>query len=240
MYNINCDSKEPWRLWEFCRALLLGILVAGFHSMHGQTTANIYQSLDDAAKIATTRDAAQALSTEIVIRTLFGPLPQSFHSRVVEAELDHIAGRHSGIGEASIARAVDKLGITLGGTLYTGTNELQVHLLRVLLFRDIPNLLKSPGALVEDGVTTPEMSPMGAAFLGLLLLRQKLTNPVWFGNPDDQNRAWLGNQRPQGLRVQPAQPHEVTVLINALTKGLLNETSPVTAAFYKFLDDAGF
>jgi hypothetical protein len=119
-------------------------------------------------------------------------------------------------------------------------------LLRVSLFPELPSLMRSPTPPPTGSLVGPDLTPIGAIGLGLLLLTQKLANPEWFGSPDDQNKLWATYRQPQ--TAGPAQsrgtgsrqdPPEVATLIARVKRGLGDERSSVTSAFHGFLDNIG-
>jgi hypothetical protein len=146
----------------------------------------------------------------------------------------------------AIADAANYLGRYLGGSSYTGTNELQVRLLHDAMYRDLPHLLKSPTPPENKDLVGPDMTPGGGAYIALLLLRQKLTNPNWFGDPDAHNQLMLHPPNPQtqakpfsSLRVSQEPALSVAVR-QKLARGLKSDNNAMTAAFHRFLDIAGF
>jgi hypothetical protein len=207
---------------------------------------NPYQHIDDLARNPRDYATIQALYEQITATTLFGPYPESISSRLYRNEMNHGGTTSSPITEKSIADAANYLGRYLGGSSYTGTNELQVRLLRVAMYRDLPHLLKSPTPPENKDVVGPDMTPAGGAYIALLLLRQKLTNPNWFGDPDAQNQLMLHPPNPQtqakpfsSLRVSQEPALSVAVR-QKLARGLKSDNNAMTAAFHRFLDMAGF
>jgi hypothetical protein len=208
---------------------------------------NPYQHIDDLSKNATDKATVETLYRLITGSTFFGPYPNSISSRLYRTELAHEGAASSSITEKSVADAVNYLGQYLGGSTYTGTNELQVHLLRVAMFPDLPHLLKSPSPHDPKKLVGPDMTPAGGAYISLLLLRQKLTNPNWYGDPDTQNQQVLShipkpqtqNRYTDTRRVEAEPPLSVAVRTQ-LARDFQNEKSATVAAFNRFLDLAGF
>jgi hypothetical protein len=114
---------------------------------------------------------------------------------MVRAELSFQAGTHPAITEEALADAVNALGTKLGARRYTGTNAMQIRLLRVNFMAELQHLVRSYAPRADKSLVGPDMSPTGALWVGFTLLRQKLTNPAWYGNPDQQNRIALTASR---------------------------------------------
>lgn len=207
---------------------------------------NPYQHLDDAARVAHDAPTVGLLIDDIYGTALFGRLSPRLTERIVRAELSFQGGAHPAITEKALADAVNALGTQLGTGRYTGTNALQIRLLRVDFMAELPHLIRSYAPRADKSLVGSDMSPCGAVWVGFLILRQKLTNPAWYGDPDQQNKTWLAASRPTQSSTSSyrsstgPEPPEVTALANALTNGLAMEGSPVTSAFHNFLDIAGF
>jgi hypothetical protein len=165
--------------------------------------------------------------------------------RLVRAQLKFINGAEVKVTEASISSAVNMLGSALDKKSYSFTNERQVRLLRVSLFPELKYLLQSPTAPPPNQLVSSDLSPAGGMFLACLLLRQKLTNPAWFGDPDEQNQRWMSPSKPDrnaptghSLHIRPLSQHEAN-LIAVLTTGLSNDSSQTASDFNRFFDELG-
>lgn len=217
-------------------------------SQHKMLSGNLYQNLDDLARDAHDPASVQSLNQAIVgSYAMFGPVPESsLLPRMDRTELGYMGGRESKVTEASVANAINYLGRQLAGSSYTGTNELQVHLLRVDMYRNLPHLLQSPTPHSAKKLVGPDMTPAGGAFIALFLLSQKLTNSDWFGDPDTQNKKWLAWVPDPNARIvsyiSPSTPDPpVAVAVrHKLERGLQSENSSTTRGFHRFLDIVGF
>jgi hypothetical protein len=177
--------------------------------------------------------------------TLGGPLPDALTRRLERAQQQFLRGDRPAFSELTLADAINRLGCRLNAAVYTGTNELQLHLLRKGLCRNVPVLLACPETGEPDA---DALSPAGAAYIGFLLLRQKLANPAWFGNPDEQNKAWIafeanpkkGEQKVQYRLSVQAEPVEATEFRALLRTASSHRRSKPAKAFAKFLDELRF
>jgi len=206
-------------------------------------TQSFFKSLDQ--QTANAKDAAsiRALFLEIHNRTVFGPLPESILQKAARAQENFLKGTQPPITEEAIANAVNTMGKTLIGNDFTGTNTMQVHLLRIRRLAVLPTLLATGSPRPADKIVANDMSPAGAVYLGLLLLRQKVANPAWFGDPDAQNKQLLSAQfkavpRGKVIRVKD-EPDEQATFRMMLQRGLADEGSSTTKAYHSFMDNLG-
>jgi len=205
-----------------------------------------YESLSHKAETAKDDDSIRDLFVEIQRRTLGCDLAKTFLERLVRVQRRFQQGKKFVITESALADAVNALGYNLNPGLYSGTNALQIHLLRVHQSRELGTLLAAPA--------TPEsqqeaFTPAGAVYIGFFLLRQKLANRAWFGDPDEQNKTWISAQtRHQGpattksqyrLTIQP-EPVEETNFRIMLKNDLPHKGSGAAHAFGEFLQSLGF
>jgi hypothetical protein len=234
-------SRNVWKRILLSALILFAGIMQAAEALH---MSNPYKSLDDRARDAKTFQSTQALVREIYARTLFGgELAPSLLLRVTRSE--ECTTSCLGITENDVTAAVNMLGKELDPTNYTGTNVQQVRLLRVAMFGDLPHLLKSPTRPPDGKIIGSDMTPAGAFFLALTLLRQKISNPAWFGDPDKQNTEWVTrprttlnkehNQVYSRVRVESELPR-VTKIRQALVTGLANDRSPLASVFNRFLD----
>lgn len=210
-------------------------------------SSNPYQHVDDLSRNVHDEATVQALYQKIIGTTFFGPFPDSITSRMYRTELARAGVTSSPITEKSVADAVNYLGQYLGGSNYTGTNELQVHLLRIAMYRDIPHLLKSPTPPDHQKLVGPDMTPAGGAYIALLLLRQKLTNPEWFGDPDAQNQLALSYhvdpqaQARDSIATQVYKEPALSVAVRRkMDRDFKGNGNATISAFHRFLDLVGF
>ena len=91
------------------------------------------------------------------------------------------------------------------------------------------------------------MKQNGGSHIALLVLRQKLTNPNWYGDPDTQNQKVLSHipdpktqtRYTDRLSVE-AEPQLSVTVRRKLARDFQNENSATVVAFHRFLDLAGF
>jgi hypothetical protein len=241
-----CIQLRLFILTTACSAFLA--VVPSVNAQQGKTqmlSHNPYQHIDDLSRNARDYASVEALFHQITESTFFGPYPDSISSRMCRMELNHIGVESSRITERSVADAVNYMGKYLGGSSYTGTNALQVHLLRIAMYPDLPHLLKSPTPHDPQKLVGPDLTPAGGAYIALLVLRQKLTNPNWFGDPDAQNQVVLSytpdpqSQTSNVLRVEKEPALSITVR-QKLARDLKSDSNGTVVAFQHFLDLAGF
>ncbi len=219
----------------------LGIAsIAWSQTMVGPKPDSAYKSLDVKSEAATSRENIRALFLEIHGRTMFGPMPKTVLDRLVKTQEAFLAGTQSPVTEQAVADAVNAMGRALDPETYTGTNALQVRLLRISFLPSLPNLLSSGSSRPASKIVSNDLSPAGATYLGLLLVRQKLANSAWFGDPDIQNKKWVSPTTRAAGRKPAAfmrdEPAEQTKFRLSLQQGFSNEGSPETRAFHAFLD----
>ena len=231
--------------------LLLALLLASrqaaaMQNSNREKSLNPYEPLNQ--KAANSRDAVSIrdLFIDIQLRTLGHPLPESLTKRLVNVQCRFQEGKQSPVTEAALAHAINRLGHRLNPVVFSGTNELQIHLLRLHMRGDLANLLTSPVSSMPRQET---LSPPGAVYMGFLLLRQKLANRAWFGNPDEQNKIWIAAEAKRPNAADTKYQHRVTVQDEPMEEtnfrlmmkiGLEDEHSMTTKAFREFLDSLGF
>jgi hypothetical protein len=168
--------------------------------------------------------------------------------RLAHAQRDFQAGKRAPVTEEALAEAVNGLGRKLNPDIYSGTNALQIHLLRVHCMRDVKTLLASPDHPQPESAADNRLSPAGAVYIGFLLLRQKLANPAWFGDPDAQNKIWMDSKTSHPPSPQTKYQYRVTVQaeppeetkLRLMLADLAHENSATTKAFHQFLDALAF
>ncbi len=222
--------------------LCLGVseLVGVAYSQARMSTG--YESLNRNAILSKDEMSVRILVSEIVGRTLFGHVTPSVVDRIVRAELSFRTGQQTSVTEEQISDAVNTLGTALIGSAYRPTNAAQVRLLRIAMCFNVPQLLKSPTPAASPALVGPDLSPSGASLLGLLLLRQKLTNPAWFADADQMNKQWVQWRPTQKSNTPPYRLGSSTAsltttkLIATINEGMQDESSMIAAGFHSFLD----
>ncbi len=205
---------------------------------------NPYHSLDESSRNAVDGPSIQRLFQLIYGTTFFGELPSAMITRLTRAQQQAMRDPNGSVNEAGVADAINMLGSKLGHGSFTPTNATQVRLLRVSLYPDLPQLLRSPIAPPTDSIVGSDLSPAGGVFLSFLLLRQKLVNPYWVGDPDEQNARWIKKDRPSisraqtSLRITPMSPNEFQLEM-MIAKELKDGRGKTIAAFNRFFDLLG-
>ena len=181
----NLRRRRPTMLMVKALALGMAINCAALGQKPYTQITMPYESLNEKARALNDETSVRALLDEIAGQVGFGSLPPAIQNRIVRAEIALGRGEAASVQEAAIADAVNVLGQAIAPGLYTRTNEKQVRMLRVAMFKNVPKLVQSPTPPPADNIVGPDMSPSGAIYVSLLLLHQKLVNPVWIGDPDE-------------------------------------------------------
>ncbi len=204
-----------------------------------QSMRNPYESLDVKAQQATSESSCRALFQEIHGRTLFGTLPNSVMARLIRAQLGFVQSGHPTTTESAVADAVNFFGPLLDSAVYTGTNATQIRLLRLSFFFEVRHLLQAANRSAMEPLGDSILSPAGGMFLASLLLRNKLTNPAWYGDPDAQNKVFFTNDPTVRAHLASLARNDSNRLWAALTPGLADETGIIVSTFHRFLDILG-
>lgn len=178
-----------------------------------------YKRIELATKAAHNGDetAVRVLTDEIfalapeIPQEVRGPLEE----RVVRAELEFRKEQHAPISEAGIANGVNLLADHFGAPEFAKTSEEQVSDLRMNLIPAFPTLLAS--RLGSDNSTIHQFSPAEAAFLTLVMARQKVSNARYQVTPEQWKAARkLGHTAgpsPQAIRAPNPQAEQMRNLI---------------------------
>ena len=125
--------------------------------------------------------------------------------RLVHAELKFRAGK-KGLRESGVVRVINSLAERFGAPAYAKTSPLQVRVMRAELVRYLPSLVavetreEKKGAKKEVGdQLDPEVSPLEATLLTMLMIQQKMLNNDWQQSPEEWPEHWrrLRSSRPQ-------------------------------------------
>jgi hypothetical protein len=156
------DGKQP--------AALLGQLNEKAKAVKGGGEASIRKLADEVFKSVALEQAPAGMLDAV-------------KDRLVRAEVSYQNGRAQGITEISVVRAVNGLAIKFKAPEYAKTSRYEVRKLRMGVLAIAPNFIA--GGRSSDSQQpkrigssiAPDMSPMEAAFVTVLLLRQKVSNP---------------------------------------------------------------
>jgi len=144
-----------------------------------------WATLNNQAKNA--NDEASATQLASTIRQQFPWVPaeqwNAIQGRLVAAELRYRAGERRAVGEGQILGALNHLVATLKLPSYASSSKKQVHYVRVASNAIVPELVKLNEAKQDD--PDAGLSPLGAVYVTLVLMEQKLNNPDFQIAPDE-------------------------------------------------------
>ncbi len=147
------------------------------------------------------RELADVLFSEFGVAGLTAEATEGIKSRLVEAELKY-RENHQGVREANIVRLINDLADKLGAPDYARTSPEQVRVMRAELRIFLPSLVAVETQEEKMGLKrkvgtemNPEVSPLEAAFLAMLMMQQKMLNDDWQQTPQE----WASNRRKKQL-----------------------------------------
>jgi hypothetical protein len=168
------------------------------------------QRIEIATKAARSGDESSIRVLTDEIFNLASELPeqikQPLKERVVRAEIAFRKQRHEPISESQIADGVNLLADRFGAPQFAKTSAEQVSDLRMNLTHAFPSLLAS--RLGQDASTIHQFSPAEAAFLMLVMARQKVSNAD-YQVPPEQWRAFQKARRTTSTGAQIVRPANV-------------------------------
>lgn len=148
----------------------------------------------------------QAIADEIdsVIRafplskTYFGTAGER-HDSLVAAELLYHQGKHAGVTEAAVARAINRSALMFNAPIWAQTSTSQVRRFRASMIAYMPSFIgKQPVSrkASETSAKLPSlMSPGEAVFVFAALTYQKMNNPEWQLSPKEERQQWSAKHR---------------------------------------------
>lgn len=237
------------RLKVFVSVLLC---VAAFQTVAWSQTMNrppAVVQLDQLAQKAAGSDpeSIRALVVGIfVIAGLQSDHVASIQDRIVAAELSYRNGQHDSIPQRNIVAVLNELAKTLNLPTYARTTAKQVGQIRSTLRVLAPhlsgfNLAKAPAA-------PNQMSPIEAAAVALVLIKQKIDNPAYQVEPSEWDRSHPGgaSASPENAKHRPSLEQKIrSPRAQELITAFQQTTSAMSATELavvtnKTLDDAGF
>ena len=161
--------------------------------MWGQTMSmsSRFAHLNQLTQLARTSDpdAIQNVVAEMfLIAGLQGPLSSTIEGRVVQAEIAYRHQQRGAVSVSTITAQLNRLADTFNLPSYARTSANQVRAVRISMLTVVPEL----GAQffkISQGTISEQMSPMEAAFVGLMLISQKLNNPAFQVDPAEWDTA---------------------------------------------------
>lgn len=147
---------------------------------------NLVARLDAKAKAArggeegAVRDLADEVFKTVALDQAPAGMLDAVKDRLVRAELAHRNGKAEGIAEVNVVKVINGLATEFKAPEYAKTSRYEVRKLRVRTLPLLPNFIADGQQPKKVGTSISEkMSPMEAAFVTALLLRQKLSNPEY-------------------------------------------------------------
>jgi hypothetical protein len=131
------------------------------------------------------RDLADEVFTEFGYSEVAGVL-SLFKDRLVRAEINYRRTGNGGIPERNVVRMLNGLTKELGAPDYARVSVHQVRYLRVNLLPVFPSFIGHSSTRQSNrSIIDPEMSPLEATGLTLLLVTQKLANEDFQVTPEE-------------------------------------------------------
>lgn len=226
--------------------LVLVVITLGMQIIRAQsnpdTREGVFQRIDRLARDADRDETKLPELAKVIISSsaIATPDQESVVDAVVSAERNYRAKKHSGVSEAQIVIAINRLADSFQSPEYARTSKEQVRDLRLALITLTPNVMRSIPS--SKGEKLPaKMSPMEASLIATLLIQQKLSNPDFQVTPDEwilkRNKQHSDKQQRHELRM-PAKNERADELAVAVRKHV-EEASPeeLQALASQFLRD---
>ena len=209
---------------------------------NGRQSTALFGQLNEKAKAVKGGDEApiRHLADEVFRTTGLEKAPagmlDAVKERLVRAEVNYQNGRAQGIPEINVVRVINGLGMKFKAPGYAKTSQYEVRKLRMSVLGLIPNFIandrsserqpKAIGASINHN-----MSPMEAAFVTVLLLKQKVSNPEYQVTHAERVSQWAekhsGKQKnkTEQVKIQGSSARE-TEMEKVIARGV-SEMSPI-------------
>ena len=198
--------NKPIKIMVPVFLLALGIALlctTGGSSVEGQSDPSTaaratIASFNSKVKAARSGDAAAVNQLAEGVFQQFGSpelggIPDSIKDRLVLAEIIYRQTGKGGIPEPNVARAINGFAKQMNAPDYAVVNTAQVRYLRVKMMAAFPDFITQSTS--KELAVNPEMSPLEAAGITMLLIYQKLSNADFQVTP----REWLVSRYEQTL-----------------------------------------
>lgn len=214
-------------------------------------------SLSDFNEVATAArggnpQALRAMTDEIFDRFVSVELPRehSLRDRLFRAESEFRAGRHPAISEDSAVAAFNEVVVLVSGPEWARTNKSQLHVFRLALKPNIPQLVGRERAQRRLLDISDRMSPSEALLATLYLGQGKLSTPEYQVAPDEwvarvREARVLSRSVPRGTRPATARlsfntdTEQLSMFRRSVEAGLRDEASSVSTQAHVFFDRLG-
>jgi hypothetical protein len=181
----------------------------------------------------------RALTDEIftIAPELSDAIGTPLKDRIVKAELAFRSSQYPPIAETQIADGVNVLANHFGAPHYATTSGEQVADLRMSLLPAFPTLLGSH--LTADDRSIHQFSPVEAACLTLLMVRQKISNPE-YQVPPELWQKWKKSRKPASNNAANRRPdNSQEKAMRSLIAGQQMSTESSLALGHQVLDAIG-
>lgn len=197
-------------------------------------------SLEEKARKAKGGDeaAVRDLTDEVLNRygqILPSEVRDEIKERVVRAEMEHKKNSKGGVREGNVVNAVNFLAERFNAPDYVKTDHRQVRVLRARWRPDAPSLI-APDPDNKKGLKkklgepmNPELSPLEATGLLLVMLSQKAVNDEFQQTPQEfakrvhRKPAWMAESIREGVTLVPKNPRnaeKISEVMRAATEGM--------------------
>lgn len=177
------------------------------------------------------------------------PAEHSLRDRLFRAESKFRAGHHSTVSEDNAVTAFNEIVEALSGPEWAHTNKTQLHLFRLALKPNLPQLIGRQHALRPRDISD-QMSPSEAVLVALYLGQGKLTTPDYQVPPDEWVARIRAARRPNPNASRGNSPmigrlsfqtagSQLGSFRRSLEAGLRAEESDVSQQAHLFFDRLG-
>lgn len=187
-------------VWLFGHSSVEGKSIASVGS-ETQSTALLGQLNEKAKAVKADNGASSRQLADEVFKTVGldkapAGMLDSVKDRLVNAEHAYHNGREKGISEINVVKAVNGLAMKFKAPEYAKTTKYEVRKLRMSMLALAPNFIgqersaDAPRARQIGSTINPDMSPMEAAFVTAMLLKQKVSNPDYQLTQTERRSKW--------------------------------------------------
>lgn len=202
-----------WWLYKALRCLALAVVVTcGMGSSqtagnrgNGVTRLSRLERLEKQVEVMPidSPDGVRTVVNQVVREALFGCESPWLQEELFKAEWRYLNASEQGVEESKIPTAINNLAHAFRMPNYSSVTEEQVRGVRRLWEPMAPRLLMASNGPGNEAV----LSPLGGAFLGLAIIYQKVSNPI-FQQTAGEFLATIGH-------VDPSSPREIRMGVSS-------------------------
>jgi hypothetical protein len=157
----------------------------------------MFQELEEKAKLAQNdnetaiSELADSIFKEVGSADIPADVITGIKGRLIRAEKKFRKNK-KGVREENIVRMINELADKFQAPAYAKTSPLQVRLARVELMKYMPSFIAQETRPERKGLKkkvgtsiNPEVSPLEAAYIAMLLIHQKMLNEQYQQTPDE-------------------------------------------------------